>query len=76
MPQILHMTAQELIRRLRKLARKQGKIFRMDSARGKGDHAKVFLDANSSLLPGKRGELPTGTFKSICKDLGIKPEDL
>lgn len=70
------MTAQELIRRLRKLARKQGKTFRIDASRGKGDHAKIFLDANSSLLPGKRGELPTGTYRNICKDLGIKPEDL
>lgn len=70
------MTAQELIRRLRKLARKQGKAFRIEDGRGKGDHAKVFLGERTTYLPGKRGELKTGTFNSICKALGIKPEDL
>ena len=70
------MTAQELIRRLRKLARKKGLSFRLDAARGKGDHAKVFLGDSSSFLPGKRGELKPKTFRSICNQLGVKPEDL
>jgi len=70
------MTAQELIRRLRKLARKQGKDFRLDEGRGKGDHMMVWLDDQSSFLPGKRGEIPGGTLRSICKGLGIKPDDL
>lgn len=76
MSHCLLMTAQELIRRLRKLARKQGLVFRLEDGRGKGDHARVCLDERSTFLPGKRGEIPGGTFRAICKQLNIKPEDL
>ena len=37
---------------------------------------KIWLDDQSSFLPGKRGEIPGGTLRSICKGLGIKPDDL
>ena len=68
------MTVQELIRRLRKLARKRGLDVAMTS--GRGDHVKVQFGSRRSVLPGRRGELPTGTMRAICRDLGIDYKDL
>jgi len=68
------MTAQELIRRLRKLARKRRLEFVLTS--GRGDHVKVQFGQHRSILPGRRGELPLGTLRAICRDLGIDHKDL
>ena len=70
----LAVTAQELIRRLRKLARKRQLALTMTS--GRGDHVKVQFGARRSVLPGERGELPLGTLRAICRDLGIDVKEL
>ena len=71
---VLPMTAQEIIRRLRKLARKRG--VELVLASGRGDHVKVQFGSRRSVLPGKRGELPIGTLRAVCRDLGIDHKDL
>jgi hypothetical protein len=43
---------------------------------GRGDHWRVYFGDRRSELPGKRGEIKPNTFRVICKQLGIKPEDL
>jgi len=68
------MKAQELLRRLRKLARKRG--LEIIEAPGRGDHWRIYFGDRRSELPGKRGEIKPNTFRAICKQLGIKPEDL
>ena len=67
------MTAQDIIRRLRKLARKRG--VELALASGRGDHVNVQFAPRRSVLPGKRGELPIGTLRAICRDLDIDHED-
>ncbi|MEZ5935842.1 MAG: type II toxin-antitoxin system HicA family toxin [Alphaproteobacteria bacterium] len=68
------MKAQELIRRLKKYARKNDLSLVMEP--GQGDHVKIWLDGQMSVLPGKRGEIPLGTFRAICKQLGVDHKEL
>lgn len=70
------MTAQELLRRLRKLARKRGLSLVVNASRGKGDHSRIILGEKVSYLPGMKGEIPNGTLRAICRQLGIKDRDL
>lgn len=68
------MKAKELIRRLRKYARKNGLGY--EEQAGRGDHVRIWVGERRSELPGRRGEIKTKTFFAICKQLGIDPEDL
>lgn len=70
------MTAQEFLRRLRKLARKRGLDLIVNASRGKGDHSRLKLGDKVSYLPGMKGEVRTGTLRAICRQLGIKEKDL
>ncbi|MGI9434535.1 MAG: type II toxin-antitoxin system HicA family toxin [Geminicoccaceae bacterium] len=70
------MTAQEFLRRLRKLARKRGLDLIVNASRGKGDHSRLTLGDKVSYLPGMKGEIRTGTLRAICRHLGIKEKDL
>jgi mRNA interferase HicA len=69
------VTGAELLRRLRKLARKRGLDFGFDAKRGKGDHGTIRLGGRKTILPGT-GELKTGTLHSMLRDLGLRPDDL
>jgi hypothetical protein len=68
------MTCQELIRKLRRHARKSGLALALEAAHG--DHVKLRLGGRMAVLPGMRGEIPIGTFRAICKQLGIDPKEL
>jgi mRNA interferase HicA len=70
------MTAQEFLRRLRKLSRKRGLDLTVNASRGKGDHSRLTLGGRVSYLPGIRGEIRPGTMRAICRQLGIKEKDL
>jgi mRNA interferase HicA len=63
------VTRDQLIRRLRKLARKQGIEFRVDFAHGKGSHAALYFGSRVTICPD--GELKSGTLSAVLKDLGI-----
>ena len=68
------MTGDDLIRRLRRLARERGQT--LEIASGRGDHVKVYLAGRMAVLPGRRGDIKTGTMLSILKQLGITRADL
>ncbi len=70
------MTGREFIRRLRRLARKRGLRVVLDEAAGKGDHATLYLDGRRTLIPDMVGDLRPGTFRTMCRNLGINPRDL
>jgi mRNA interferase HicA len=38
-----------------------------------GKHTKVYLNGKQSVLPRHMGEIPLGTMKAICNQLGIDP---
>jgi mRNA interferase HicA len=70
------MTGREFVRRVRRLARKRGLSARLDPSAGKGDHATLYLDGRRTIVPDMTGDLRPGTFRAMCRNLGISPRDL
>lgn len=64
------MKANELLRRLRKLGAE------VITGRGKGGHVLVKLGEHQTVVPTGTRELPTGTVAAVCKQLGLRPEEL
>jgi mRNA interferase HicA len=64
------MTSRELLRKLRRLGAT------VDPARGKGGHVMVRRAGRMAMVPTGSGEIPTGTFRAILGQLGLRPEDL
>lgn len=67
------MNGNELIRRLRKLARKTGQEMTIDTKRGKGSHVRVTLGGRGTTVP---IDVPRGTLRAILRQLGIAEKDL
>jgi mRNA interferase HicA len=71
------MTRDELIRRLRRLARKRGVEFAVESARGKGGHRMVQYGEVRQAVPQAKGrDLPKGTLRNILRNYGLAARDL
>jgi predicted RNA binding protein YcfA (HicA-like mRNA interferase family) len=68
------MGANDLLRRLRRLATRRG--WPIDEASGKGAHRKVRLNGRRTVVPMHNGDIPTGTYRQILKDLGLSEEEL
>lgn len=67
------MNRDQLIRKLRKLARNQNKNFTVETAKGKGSHYMVTFENATSAL---QHELTPGRIERFLKQLGLKPSDL
>lgn len=71
------MTRDELIRKLRRLARDRGLHFGVDRRRGKGSHWVVELGDRKQPVPqAGGGDIRPGTLRSIFRGLGLSPSDL
>lgn len=71
------MTRDELIRRLRRLARRRGVDFEVDREHGKGSHWMVrFGDVEQPVPQAGGGDLRPGTLHAILRNFGLKPRDL
>ncbi len=68
------MNGKEFIRKVRKLGRKTGHSVRLVPYRGKGGHQTLFYGERHTIV--QTGEIPTGTFRAMCRQLGINPKDL
>ena len=66
------MTRDELIRRLRQVARENGLGFDVIKSRGKGSHVVVRLGNRRTVVPYSHGrDLKLGTLRSIADDRGV-----
>jgi mRNA interferase HicA len=70
------MKGAELIRRIRRHARKQGLPFVERRDRGKGGHVEIAVGERRTIVPTGGRELPTGTRRAILKQLGIEEDQL
>ena len=70
------MKGAEFIRLVQALARKQGLIWRLDEKRGKGSHVTLYFGDRMTIVRNLRDELKTGTLHGMCKQLGIRKDDL
>jgi mRNA interferase HicA len=71
------MTRDELIRRLRRLAKRRGVAFEIDRERGKGGHWVIRFGEAMQPVPEAHGrDLPKGTLHAILRNLGLTLRDL
>ena len=71
------MTRDELIRRLRRLARRRGLAFEVARERGKGGHWSVRFGENWQPIPQSKGrDLKPGTLQAILREFGLRLRDL
>lgn len=66
----------EFIRKVQVLAKTRALNMRVDQKRGKGSHVTLYLGRRMSIVRNPRDELKTGTMHAMCKQLGIRKEDL
>ena len=70
------MKGSELLRRLRRMARREGWSFDWRPDLGKGSHGRLMLDGRRTVIPDLKRELKTGTLAAILKDLSIELRDI
>jgi hypothetical protein len=66
----------EFLRKLRRLGQRRGIEVELVAFRGKGSHARVYFGNRFAAMKDRRKELPKGLLRAMCRQLGIKPEDL
>lgn len=67
------MTREQLLRALRRYARKRGLELVVDRSKGNGSHYRVKLDGRVSTLQDKLGP---GRIERFLRQIGIEPADL
>ena len=70
----LFMRSDDLLRRLNRRATRLG-VEHVETG-GKGGHLKVRHNNRTTVVPMHRGDLPTGTYRAILKQLGLTERDL
>ena len=70
------VNGREFIKRVRRLARRNGIAVRFDRTRGKGSHGTLYFGDRFTVVKDRRKPLKTGTLHGMCKQLGIDPNDL
>jgi mRNA interferase HicA len=66
----------ELLRLLRRLARRRDWLFDWRPDLGKGSHGRLLINRRRTVMPDLKRELKTGTLISILNDLSIDRDDL
>jgi mRNA interferase HicA len=70
------MTGNELLRRLRRLARQRGLTFLYEARQGKGGHGRIYLGDRFTTIPALTHEVPPGLLTKVLRDLGLTRRDL
>ena len=70
------MTGREFIRKVSKLARKNGVKVKYVTRRGKGSHGTFFYGSHFTIIRNLKDELKTGTLHAMLEQLGLSIEDL
>jgi mRNA interferase HicA len=70
------MTGNELLRRLRRLARQRGLTFLYEGRTGKGGHGRIYVGDRFTTIPALTHEITPGLLTKILRDLGLTRRDL
>jgi mRNA interferase HicA len=70
------MNGNEFLRRLKAIAKARGLTLAIDSRQGKGSHQTIFFGDKRTTIRHLPDELKTGTLNAMCKQLGIRKEEL
>ena len=71
---LLRMKADNLLRILRRRANRLG--LRHEEIEGKGSHLKLRHGDRATVVPMHRGDIASGTYRAILKQLGLTEQDL
>jgi len=66
----------EFIRKVQSLAKARSLGSRVDEKRGKGSHVTLYFGNRITIVRNPKDELKTGTLHAMCKQLGIRKDDL
>lgn len=70
------MKGADLLRHLRRLARRRGWTFAWHPGLGKGSHGKLFINGRQTTVCDPKRELATGTLHAMLRQLDISIADL
>ena len=70
------MRGNEFIRRVQKYAKRSGIAFAWRADRGKGSHGILILGDTRTVVRNPKGELKTGTYHAMLKQLRLTERDL
>ena len=71
------VTGNELLRKLKRLARRKGVIFAFDPRPRRGGHGEIrFGDAITTLRSSRPKEIPSGTLRAMLAQIGVDPREL
>jgi mRNA interferase HicA len=66
----------EFLRKTKVIAKQRSLAFRWRPERGAGSHGTVYLGDRFAVVKDLKKELGPGLLSDICKQLGIRKEDL
>jgi mRNA interferase HicA len=72
----LDMSGNELLRRLRRVARRKQLTCLYEGRPGKGGHGRIYLGDRFTTVPALTHEIPPGLLTKILRDLGLSRRDL
>jgi mRNA interferase HicA len=70
------MKGSEFLRKVRAIAKRQRLAFRWSPERGVGSHGTVYLGDRPAVVKDLKKEIGPGLLADMCKQLGIRKEDL
>ncbi|MGH8121686.1 MAG: type II toxin-antitoxin system HicA family toxin [Rudaea sp.] len=70
------MNGNEFLRRLKAIAKARSLSLVIDSKQGKGSHQTILFGAKRTTIRHLPDELKTGTLNAMCKQLGLRKEEL
>jgi mRNA interferase HicA len=66
----------ELLRKVKSIARRNKLAYRWSPQRGVGSHSTLCLGDRFTVVKGLKKEIGPGLLADMCKQLGIRKEDL
>jgi mRNA interferase HicA len=66
----------EFLRKVKSIAKRNKLAYRWNPERGAGSHGTVYLGARFTVVKDLKKELGPGLLADMCKQLGIRKEDL
>jgi mRNA interferase HicA len=70
------VTGSEFLRKVKKAAKKHKLAYNWNPERGVGSHGTVYLGGRFAIVKDLKKELGPGLLADMCKQLGIRKEDL
>jgi mRNA interferase HicA len=70
------MKGSEFLRKLKAVAKRKDLAYRWDPHRGVGSHGTVYLGGRFTIVKDLKKELGPGLLADMCRQLGIRKEDL